>query len=226
MCGRFFFFSPLEAMRQFFKVQSGLNFPPRYNIAPTQDVLVYSIQEEIGACLLPMRWGLVPSWSKALPKTAVFNARAETLNQKPYFRAGYRHHRCLIPANGWYEWASLDGTKKPYRISHQADEPIVFAGVSDTWMGADGQSFLLSVAIVTRPAVGHLENVHHRMPLVLSEEGRQAWLDHANHRPPDGLDVNLLADLEPIRIAPANPAVGNVRNDGANLLSPERSLFD
>lgn len=209
-------------MRQLFNVQSGLNFPPRYNIAPTQDIVVYSIQEEIGACLVPMRWGMVPSWSKEMPNTAVFNARAETLNEKPFFRAGYRHHRCLIPADGWYEWADLGDGKKPYRMRHEEAVPLVFAGVSDSWTGPDGQSFLLSAAIVTRPAVDHLSNVHGRMPLLLSSEGMALWMDHANQRPPSGLNSALLPDLEMISIAEANGAVGNVRNDGVELLSPNQ----
>lgn len=222
MCGRFYLFSPLEAMRQLFKVKSGLNLPVRYNIAPTQDVLVYSFQEEIGMCLVPMRWGLVPHWSKEIPPTPVFNARAETLNHKPYFRGPYRHHRCLIPANGWYEWASLDGPKAPFRMTLPNNDPMVFAGVFDTWMGADGESFLLSVSIVTRPAVGHLSSVHSRMPLLLGEEGRKIWMDHRNYKLPSGLDHALLPNIETIAIAPANSGVGDVRNDGAYLLSPDQ----
>lgn len=223
MCGRFFFTSPLEAMRQLFKVQSGLNLQARYNIAPTQDILVYSIQDEIGPCLVPMRWGMVPSWIKEIPQTAVFNARAETINQKPYFKGGFRHHRCLIPANGWYEWAKLDGAKKPYKMTIENDAPMVFAGVSDTWTGPDGNSFVLSASIVTRPALGPLEPVHSRMPLLLNKAGMAAWMDHRNHRPPDPLDRALLPDLDRITITLANPAVGNVRNDGAHLLTPDQN---
>lgn len=226
MCGRFFFTSPLEAMRQLFKVQSGLNLQARYNIAPTQDILVYSIQDEIGPCLVPMRWGMVPSWIKEMPQTAVFNARGETINQKPFFRGGFRHHRCLIPANGWYEWANLDGAKKPYKMMREDEGPMVFAGVSDTWTGPDGNSFVLSASIVTRPAIGHLEAVHGRMPLLLSNAGMTLWMDHVNHRPPDALNARLLPDLEAIGISLANPAVGNVRNDGPDLLSPDQSALD
>lgn len=103
--------------------------------------------------------------------------------------------------------------------------PLVFAGLCDLWTGQDGQSHLLSASIVTRPAVGHLDNVHARMPLILGEEGRKLWMDHANHRPPDPLSAALLDDLEGISIRPANPDVGNVRNDGAYLLSPDADLF-
>ncbi|MEM6683658.1 MAG: SOS response-associated peptidase [Pseudomonadota bacterium] len=226
MCGRFYLQLPIETMRQLFKVESRLNVPPRYNIAPTQDILVYSIQEEIGACLLPMRWGIVPSWAKDLPKTAVFNARAETINQKPYFRGAYRHHRCLIPADGWYEWANLTGSKIPYRMHAEDGGPLVFAGVCDAWSGADGNSFVVSAAIVTRPAVGTLENVHHRMPLLLSGTGRARWMDHDPHHLPDPLDRDLLPDLGAIHIAEAHRDVGNVRNDHAGLLSPDQRAFD
>jgi len=227
MCGRFFFTSPIEAMRATFKVDSRLNLPPRYNIAPTQDILVYSEQEEIGPCLLPMRWGIVPSWAKEMPKTAIFNARAETINEKPSFRGSFRHHRCLIPADGWYEWAALTGDKKtPYRMSRQDEAPLVFAGVCDLWNGEDGNSHLLSAAIVTRPALGSLENVHHRMPLLLSEAGRAIWMDHDPHHLPDPLALELLPDVSEVTISPANPAVGNVRNDHPGLLSPEQGQLD
>ncbi|MEO0411643.1 MAG: SOS response-associated peptidase [Pseudomonadota bacterium] len=220
MCGRFLFTSAAEAMQQIFKVKTDLSLPARYNIAPTQDILVYSIREEIGPCLLPMRWGLVPTWMKEIPPTPVFNARAETIHEKPFFRGPYRHHRCLIPANGWYEWADLDGERRPYVMASDNYAPLVFAGLCDLWSGADGQSYLLSAAIVTRPSVGHLENVHHRMPLLLSEEGQRLWMDHRNFRPPDPLNADLLDDLEAMSIRPANRDVGNVRNDGPRLLDP------
>ncbi|MEM7570342.1 MAG: SOS response-associated peptidase [Pseudomonadota bacterium] len=220
MCGRFLFTSAIEAMRQLFKASTHLALSPRYNIAPTQDILVYSIQEEVGPCLLPMRWGLVPTWMKEMPRTAVFNARGETLQEKPFFRGPYRHHRCLIPANGWYEWANLDGEKRPYAMASDNYAPLVFAGLCDVWSGPDGGSHLLSATIVTRPSVGHLDNVHARMPLVLSEAGQKLWMNHADFKPPNPLDPDLLDDLEKIAIKPANRDVGNVRNEGPQLLDP------
>ncbi|MEM1021475.1 MAG: SOS response-associated peptidase [Pseudomonadota bacterium] len=221
MCGRFLCISSVSDLLNLFRIKSGLDWSPHYNLAPTQSILVYSIQPEIGPCLVPMRWGLVPFWMKTLPKTAVFNARAETVHEKPYFRGPYRHHRCLIPANGWYEWADLGDGKRPYVMASDNYAPIVFAGLCDLWTGPDGASHLLSATIVTRPAIGHLENVHGRMPLVLSAEGTHVWMDHETHRPPNPLSMDLLPDLERFSIRPANQAVGNVRNDGPALLDPD-----
>ena len=176
MCGRFVITSPPSALRQMFDYAEQPNFPPRYNIAPTQPVPVVIVEN--GArhfCL--MRWGLWPAWVKDPRKfTLLINARAETIQEKPAFKNAIRRRRCLIPADGYYEWHTSDQRKRPYFIHRRDGGPIGLAALAETWIGPNGEE-MDTVAIVTAPASADLVALHHRVPVTIAPDDFERWLD-------------------------------------------------
>ena len=164
MCGRFVITSPPAALRQIFGYLEQPNFPPRYNIAPTQPIPVVIVENGIRHFRL-MRWGLLPAWVKDPGKfTLLINARAETVLEKPAFKNAIKRRRCLIPADGYYEWQVSEKRKRPYFIHRRDGAPIGLAGLAETWIGPNGEE-LDTVAIVTAPASADLAVLHHRVPV-------------------------------------------------------------
>lgn len=226
MCGRYAFFSPVDALRNLFKVSDRPNLPPRYNIAPTQPVLVMrpgqgEQMETInpGAeSLTLMRWGLIPNWSKEPDIGAkLINARSETVAEKPSFRAAFKRRRCLIPVDGFYEWKTQEGVKQPYYI-HMADgAPFAFAGLWEYWMGADG-SEVDTCSILTTNANKEIRDLHHRMPVILDQDQFQTWMrgtvDEAQRL------MKPYAGERKIAFHPVSRAVNRVANDMASLIEP------
>jgi len=171
MCGRFTLRSPgrikFDAKRQ---IPPPL-FVPRFNIAPSQDVL--TVMSDGGArALVPARWGLIPSWSQE-PK-GIINARSETLNEKPSFSESFERRRCLIPADGFYEWKKSRKSKQPYYFQMKDEEPFYFAGIWDEWRGGD--ELITSCTIITTTPNELLETIHDRMPVILPAQAQDAWL--------------------------------------------------
>src|ERR1700730_15360853 len=166
MCGRFVITSPPQALRLIFGYAEQPNFPPRYNISPTQPIPVVITENGIRHFRL-MQWGLLPAWVKDPRKFAfLINARAETVKEKPAFKNAIRRRRCLIPADGYYEWKSSDGVKRPYFIHRRDGRPIGFAGVAETWVGPNSEE-VDTVATVTAPASADLAALHHRVPVTI-----------------------------------------------------------
>ena len=160
MCGRYGIISPPEALRRLFGYSEQPNFPPRYNIAPTQPVPVV-ISDHGARHFRLMRWGLLPAWVKdPRPFALLINARAETVLEKPAFKNAMKRRRCLLPADGYYEWQTSGKTKQPYFIHRRDRQPIGFAGLAETWVGPNGEE-LDTVAIVTAAASGDLAALHH-----------------------------------------------------------------
>jgi putative SOS response-associated peptidase YedK len=196
-----------------------------YNVAPTDAVYVV-LPAEGGRVLTVARWGLVPSWARDRSGAArLVNARVETVADKPAFRSALRRRRCLVPADGYYEWvADGVGGKRPYLLRAADGGFLTFAGLYEVWRdprddGQDGR--LTTVSIVTAPATGVAATVHDRMPVVLSPAAFPGWLD-----PATGVEraLAVLADAaaaQELVAAAANRAVGDVRNDGEYLLVPE-----
>lgn len=180
MCGRYSLTTPLEAVTRIFAVTGrGLtNLAPRYNIAPTQNILVVrpAAGGDGGRELAFLRWGLAPGWSKTLPDKPLINARGETVDEKPSFRAGLKRRRCLVPADGYFEWSGERGAKQPYYIAPGNGEPFAFAGLWESWAGPDG-AVIESCAFITTAAQGPLKDIHHRMPVVLAAADYESWLD-------------------------------------------------
>jgi putative SOS response-associated peptidase YedK len=178
MCGRYTLIANAEAIRQLFEV---LPFDERlavarYNIAPTQPVVVVRAGER-GRELVPMRWGLIPAWTKDLRSAPLLiNARAEGIAEKPAFQYAFRRRRCLVPASGFYEWQRRGGNRKqPYAARPGDGRLIAFAGLWETWFGPDG-SEIDAAAIVTVPGNATVGAIHDRMPAVIAPEDFDAWL--------------------------------------------------
>ena len=173
MCSRYSLTSPPEAVRRLFDCAAVDDFPPRYNIAPTQPVLIARPDPKGARELRLVRWGLVPSWVKDPREfTTLINARAETASDKPSFRGAMRHRRCLVPADGFYEWTGARGSKQPHFIRLNDSRLFAFAGLSETWLGADG-SEIETMAILTTGANGDMARIHDRMPVII--ESPRFW---------------------------------------------------
>ena len=184
MCGRYSITSPPEAVRAVFGYAEQPNFPPRYNIAPTQPIPLVrtglrkpeGLQREFALA----RWGLVPGWAKEIGSKPLINARSETVAEKPSFRAAFRHRRCLLPADGYYEWwRGGDGVPQPYYIRPSQGGLFAMAAIWECWISPDG-SELDTVALLTMAANPSLQPIHHRMPCVLPPECWSDWLDCVN----------------------------------------------
>jgi putative SOS response-associated peptidase YedK len=222
MCGRYAVTLPPEAMREAFAYREQPNFPPRYNIAPTQPVPVVRLDEGRRQFIL-MRWGFIPGWVKD-PKTfpLVINVRSESAREKPSFRAAFMRRRCLMPADGFYEWHRLgEGRQqenRPYLFRKPDRGFFAFAALWETWHSQDG-SEIDTVAIVTGPANGQMAAIHHRSPVIVPPEAFDAWLDPAAE--PAGLQALLRPPpdelLEMVRLG---PAVNKVANDGPEVQEP------
>jgi putative SOS response-associated peptidase YedK len=192
-------------------------FRPSYNIAPTAGIVVFRAAAGDWDASI-MRWGLVPSWWKdpaKLPRKT-FNAVGETVAEKPSFRASFKRRRCLIPADGFYEWATVAGsTKQPFYIHPSDPEGIFqFAGLWDLWKTADGA--MESCTIITTEPNSLMEGIHNRMPVILSTEHFDEWMDPANQNSPRL--QRLLVPCDPARMMAY--AVGPVRGDGPELIVP------
>ncbi|MCO4053129.1 MAG: SOS response-associated peptidase [Bosea sp.] len=218
MCGRYALILPPEAVRAFFRHAEQPNFPPRYNIAPTQPVPVLRSGHGQRSFTL-MRWGFRPSWVKD-PKDfpLVINVRSETAREKPSFRAAFMRRRCLMPADGFYEWCKVGPENRAYLFRRPDRGLFAFAAIWETWIEPDGGE-IDTVALLNTHANGLMSAIHHRCPVILEPDRHDAWLDpettpDAAHRllqPPDD------DSLEMLRVG---PAVNKVANDGPALQEP------
>ena len=188
MCGRYTLAADAELIEGRFDVQlMGLPRISRYNVAPTQDVLTIAGQGPRRAGM--MRWGLVPSWTKDISVgNRMINARAETLAKRPAFRTALQRRRCLVVADGFYEWASLGNHRIPMRVTLKSGEPFAFAGLWERWKAPSGED-ILSCTIITTGPNDVMQPVHDRMPVILSEQDHDAWLD------PDNPDLDAVREL-------------------------------
>lgn len=176
MCGRYAITTAPEAMRRLFRYLEQPNFPARYNVAPTQPIPIVRNFEGRRQFAL-VRWGLMPAWVKD-PKafTLLINARGESANEKPAFRNAMKYRRCLIPADGFFEWKAEGKSRRPYFIHMKDDAPFAFAGLWENWMGPNGEE-VETAAIVTTDASPSIAHIHHRMPVMLEPEQFEMWLD-------------------------------------------------
>ncbi|MFQ6006478.1 MAG: SOS response-associated peptidase [Woeseia sp.] len=216
MCGRFAFYSPAEATAALFGVEGAANIEPRYNIAPTQLIAALRIGAEQTRELAMLRWGLVPFWAKD-PSIGnrMINARAETVAEKPSFRAAYRNRRCLVLADGFYEWRKEPEGKTPYFVSLASGAPFAFAGLWEDWQAKDSSESLQSVTIITMAANEFMSALHHRMPVVLEQDAANLWLEGDEHL------LSGTSDNPPeFRAWPVNKRINNARNEGADLVDP------
>lgn len=224
MCGRFTQIAPWAEVVAFSQplalVVPDAPREPRWNIAPSTPAWVIAPDGHGGAKAGPMRWGLVPQGSKdGKAAYSTFNARIETAAQKPMFRGPWQRRRCLVPADGYYEWGvGSAGAKQPFYL-HAADAPmLMFAGLWDRWASPEGEP-RLGFSVVTEAADGPMVELHGRRPLMLRPRQFEGWL----HAEADALPALLAAEPRPaLRWHAVGAAVGNVRNDGPSLIDPLR----
>ena len=225
MCGRFALSAMLTDIAEEFSTQAlpDRTLPVDWNIKPTQDIYIIKNKE-----IKIASWGLIAPWSKnsqdALrSQSQAINARSESVHEKPTFRSAFRTHRCLVPASGYYEWATELGrykTKQPVFISRDDNKLLAFAGIYDRWISPEGE-IRDSVAIITRDAVGDLARVHNRMPLFLPRDRWKAWMD-SNLTDVDQVRALMNAPKpdDHLRYWPVKPLVNSIRNNGAELVEP------
>lgn len=220
MCGRFARTSSVETFAQLFQAHGLITLSPSYNIAPTQNLLIARANAEGLRELAALHWGLIPHWSKGPdPKYSMINARSDTLTTKPTYREPFKHRRCLIATDGFYEWAKSGDGKQPYYIHLRGKQPFAFAGLWEHWE-QDGQ-VIESCTIITTDANARISAIHDRMPVILPPKTYSAWLDPTQTTP-----FKLLPLLAPypdtlMEAYPVSRAVNNPKNDSAELIKRE-----
>lgn len=195
-------------------------FGPNFNVAPTHQIpAVLSREDE--TLLAAFTWGLVPTWAKDPAIGArMINARSETAAEKPSFRSALVKRRCIVPADGWYEWQGSPGKKTPYYFSAPNESVLGLAGIYESWKQPDGQ-LLWSAAILTQEARSDFSYIHDRMPVLVTPELQDLWLKSPTNPLNDVLDVAPSIDIQTWEVS---PAVGNVRNNSADLIT-NQTLF-
>jgi putative SOS response-associated peptidase YedK len=220
MCGRYAASLPPEMMVELFKLLGTIDMPARFNIKPTEPILV--IREQNGQRTAQfMRWGLIPAWVKDLKEFPVLiNARADSMTQKPAFRNAVRLSRCIVPADGYYEWmVGPDGKKHPYFVTLVANEPMVFAGLYATWTGPDGAP-IDSAAIVTVDPNLDISGVHDRMPAILRGDAVDRWLDTEHVGPDEAATLAATPPLGLMKYHVVSKEVGKADAEGPHLVRP------
>ncbi|MBO8140637.1 MAG: SOS response-associated peptidase [Firmicutes bacterium] len=219
MCARYTLTDPGELLvRQFRLTALPPNYRPRYNIAPTQPVTVVLNGSRRRAATF--RWGLIPAWAKD-PSIGrrLINARAETVAVKPSFRHSLRRRRCLIPADGFYEWRDAGGRKQPVRVVPARRELMAFAGLWDRWQSPDGEE-IYSCVIITTGANELLRPIHDRMPVILRPQDYDLWLDEGVQEPEAVLPLLRPCPSPELRAYPVSTYVNSPRNDGPACIAP------
>jgi putative SOS response-associated peptidase YedK len=217
MCGRYVIKTPPDLMRKTFGYAEQPNFPARYNVAPTQPIPIVRLDNGERAFAL-VRWGFIPSWVKD-PRdfSLLVNARAESVLDKPAFRNAMRRRRCLIPADGFYEWKQDGARKRPYFAA--ASELVAFAGLWEPWIGPNGEE-VETACIVTTAANRALRPLHDRMPVVIPREAFDLWLDCANADAETAAALLVPAPDDLFTAHEVSTAVNRTANDSAELIAP------
>ncbi|MET3599414.1 SOS response-associated peptidase [Martelella mangrovi] len=227
MCGRFGLITTPDATAEVFDLTAIDSFPPRYNIAPSQPILMVINASELtgggeGRTAMLARWGLIPAWVKdGRDFPLLFNARSESAAEKPAFRGAMRHFRALVPASGFFEWRRTGGrdTAQPYWIRPRHGGLIALAGLMSPWQGADGTE-LDTGTILTTAASGVVAKLHERSPVVIMPDDFERWLDCRTLEPRHVADLLRPPPDDFFEAFPVSKAVSNARNLGADLIAP------
>jgi putative SOS response-associated peptidase YedK len=219
MCGRYAITTAPEAMRSLFRYPDQPNFPPRYNVAPTQPIPTVRLLEGQRRFSL-VRWGLIPSWVRD-PRafSLLINARGESVLDKPAFRAAMRYRRCLVPADGFYEWRREGERKRPYFVRLKAGGLMAFAGLWEAWSGPNGEE-METAAIVTTVANRTLRPIHDRMPVIVPPDAFDLWLDCREVDATTAAALIAPAPDDLLEIYEVSHAVNRAANDSAALIEP------
>jgi putative SOS response-associated peptidase YedK len=226
VCGRFAFYSPSEATAALFGADGNLavaanGIQPRYNIAPLQSVAAIRDAAAGGRELVMLRWGLVPSWARdAAMGNRMINARAETVAEKPSFRTAFKHRRCVVLADGFYEWRSEADTRIPYFISLASGAAFALAGLWECWQDKQSGTTLETTALLTTAANDFMRPLHHRMPVILQPETAAEWLAGEG----DYL-ATAAARTPALQAWRVTRRVNNARNQGAELIQVDGEII-
>ncbi len=219
MCGRFTQKLTWHEIHDLYSLKEPalrLNLQAHYNGAPAQDFAACRLDEDGNRAIAQLRWGLVPSWAKDIRMgTRLINARAETVHTKPSFGAAFRTRRCLVPANGWFEWQRTGGGKQPYYLALADGSPLSFAALWERW-GGDGES-VESFAVITTAASPALADIHHRQPAIIDPDRFGHWLDPAS---PASRLLELVREPNagPYERRTVSTRVNSVQNDNPDIL--------
>lgn len=222
MCGRFTSTAEAAALAERFAARLPDDYRVRFNVAPAQRVVAIRVEEDGERLAELLRWGLVPHWAKD-PNVGykMINARAETVREKPAYRSLLKAHRCLIPADGFYEWrVGPDGKKQPVRFTLADDEPFAFAGLWARWVQKETGEVLDSCTIVTTTANELVAPVHDRMPVILPRGAEAPWLDPALD-PAEAVSLLVPYPADAMRARPASTLVNSASNDDPAILLPD-----
>lgn len=217
MCGRYVLKTPPAVLKEYFGLDAVTDYPARYNIPPGTDIPVIRQSPENTRVLHLLRWGLVPNWAKDPNIGAKLNnARGESVAEKPSFRGAFKRRRCLIPADGFYEWKTEGKLKQPYYIRLKSGEPMAMGGLWESWKSPDGE-ILRTCCIITTGPNAIMEPIHDRMPVILAREQWQAWLEAPVE------DIQHLVSPFPadrIQAWPVDRRVSKTVDDDAGLIEP------
>lgn len=224
MCGRFTLHTDPSILARLFGLDEEAYLEPRYNIAPSQPVAIVRLNRNAERELTHVLWGLVPSWAKDVSIGArMINARSETVAEKPSFRSAFRRRRCLVPADGFYEWQSRGKKKQPYYVTLNDDQPFAIAGLWEHWAGADGSELETCTLLTTEPNE-KLADVHNRMPVILHVDDYDEWLGDGSETLPSEQDhlFHLMRpyEAEAMKLTPVSTYVSNARNEGPACIEP------
>jgi putative SOS response-associated peptidase YedK len=220
MCGRYVLTATPEELRALFGYLDADDFPPRYNIAPTQPIAIVRMARGERRFAL-VRWGLVPGWVKNPREfSLIINARSEGIAAKPAYKGAIQYRRCLIPASGFYEWRkAANGKPEPFYVRPRDGRPIAFAGLWETWMGADG-SEIDSGCIITTNANAPLAGIHDRMPVIIGPADFERWLDSRANPPVAVADLLAPAADDAFEAVAVTTRVNKAENDDPSLIRP------
>jgi putative SOS response-associated peptidase YedK len=221
MCGRFTLNQPVEALAKIFDVQQLPDLPAEYNIAPTQKVAtVLQNPESKKREFQQLHWGLIPSWAKDPGIGAkTINARAETVAEKPAFRSAFKHRRCLVLADGFYEWQRQQGKKQPFYFRLQDGQPFAFAGLWERWQSPSNEE-ITSCTILTTAANELLQPIHERMPVILDPQDYDLWLDSQVQTPQTLQQLLRSYPAAAMTAYPVSTLVNNSRHNSPECIVP------
>ncbi|NLS94752.1 MAG: SOS response-associated peptidase [Planctomycetaceae bacterium] len=228
MCGRFTLRASASVLAEQFAAIADITLVPRFNVAPSQPIAV--VRERAGSLppqreLAMVRWGLIPSWAKdPAIGSRMINARSETVGDKPAFRAAFRRRRCLVPADGFFEWQRRGKSKQPYFIQMAGEQPFAMAGLWESWTGPDG-SEVESCAILTTVPNELMEAIHDRMPVILPSEAYGEWLDPEQADPEPLKRLLAPFDAGQMKVHAVSSYVNRPSNEGPECIAPVAALF-
>jgi putative SOS response-associated peptidase YedK len=230
MCGRFARYSLSRELERYFNaLPPSFEILPSYNVAPTHEIPVI-VQHEDARHIKKRHWGLVPFWAKDISiGSRMINARVETLSSKPAFKAALKHRRCLIPANGFYEWKGKAGSKQPYFICLPSGEPLAFAGLYEIWDDKEAPPNAgpyKSCTIITMDASDSVKEIHDRMPLILKPEAYEEWLDPANKESAKIEEILRTRYVKNLKSYPVSKLVNRVESNSKECMEALKKSGD